>query len=285
MNKFRALILTCLFLSLNVFAKTPESAPFKKVFIVIFENANEQETLQQSTFGRLVNNSKSAYLYDFHAITHPSQPNYIALTSGDTQGIRDDDNHNINKENIVDLLETKNISWKVYLEDYPGECDPNIKIGKYVRKHNPFISYVNIQKNSNRCKHLVNASQLAKDIANKAVPDFSFYVPNLDNDGHDTGVHYADNWLKNTLIPYLRNPAFMNNMLFVITFDENDHPQTANNHIYTLLYGDMIQKNSEAQHKAYNLYSLLRTIEDAWGLGSLNLHDKTSTPIQGVFKR
>jgi len=80
-------------------------------------------------------------LENYFAATHPSQPNYIAMTSGDWKYCGNtDDNVNLNVSNIADLLEAKGLDWKAYNEDFPGKCAPDKSIGKYYRKHNPFMS-------------------------------------------------------------------------------------------------------------------------------------------------
>lgn len=101
------------------------------------------------------------------------------MTSGSTEGTHQDDESNIDRKNIVDLLEAKNISWKTYQEQYPGGCNKQMDIGDYARKHNPFMSYNNIQKDKNRCAHIVNSQELDKDIQKDQVPQYVFYTPNV----------------------------------------------------------------------------------------------------------
>jgi phospholipase C len=91
----------------------------------------------------------------------------------------DDDKVTIDRESIIDLLERKNISWKSYQQDYPGGCETKMRIGKYARKHNPFISFKNIQTNPERCAKIVNADELDEDIKNDTVPQYVFYTPNV----------------------------------------------------------------------------------------------------------
>jgi hypothetical protein len=281
--KFFSLQFAALFFmsSTLVFANVPDTAPFKNVFIMIFENEEADNVLEQTTFATLA--KQGAYLDNFHAITHPSQPNYIALTSGDTQGVKDDKPVNLDSKNIIDLLEAKNISWKVYAEDYPGSCNLVEKHEKYVRKHNPFMSYTNITSNPKRCQYIVNADQLDIDIRSGTLANYSFYIPNLDNDAHDTGIAYADNYLKTAFVPRLKNPAFTKDLLFIITFDEGDtkHP-TSQNQIYTLFYGDMVKP--QIVDAKYNHYSILSTLENFWQLGSLGLNDATNPPISEIWK-
>ena len=279
------ILVTALFLFLNAkseFAGVLTQASFKNVFIVVFENTDADQVLAQPTFDTL--SKQGTYLSDFDAVTHPSQPNYIAMTSADTQGVTDDKPIDLDKKNIIDLLETKGITWKVYAEDYPGNCDASEFAGLYVRKHNPFISYNNIRNNAQRCANIVNADQLDKDIQAGTVPQFAFYIPNIKNDGHDTGVAYADNWLKTTMLPRFNNATFIKDRLVIITFDEGSSKDpTAENKIYTLFYGPMVQ--NQIIGDKYNFYNMLRTIEDAWALGTLGLNDESSKAIPGIWKK
>ena len=103
----------------------------------------------------------------------------IALISGSTKGTEEDDESNIDRDTIVDLLEKKDISWKTYQEDYPGGCNKKMDIDNYARKHNPFISFKNIQKNKKRCANIVSAKELDKDIDNDTVPQYVFYTPDV----------------------------------------------------------------------------------------------------------
>jgi hypothetical protein len=260
-------------------ASTPTSVdPSQKhVFIVVLENTDASSALQQPFLSQLA--SRGALLTNYNAITHPSQPNYIGLTSGGTQGIADDNNHTVDVRNIADLIEEKGLTWKSYAEGYPGGCNLSASVGTYYRKHEPFLSYQNIQSAPARCANIVNSSQLAKDIAAGTLPNYSFYVPDINDDGHDTGVAYADNWLSTTFSSLLNDPNFMKNNLFIVTFDEGDQA----NLIYTVLYGDSVQAGATSS-QATGHYGLLTTIEQYLGLGSLGQADATAQPITGIWK-
>jgi hypothetical protein len=263
-------------------ASLPPPPPIQHIFVVVLENANAQDALAQPFMGSLV--AQGAYLDNYHGVAHPSQPNYIAIAAGSTLGVVDDNNHNVNSTHLGDLLEATGRNWKVYAEEWPGNCFTGAQSGNYVRKHNPFISFNNVSSNSARCNaHIVNSSALGADIANSNLPAFALYVPGLQNDGHDTGVAYADQWLSETFGPLLQDPNFMNGTLFVITFDENDSSNDiGNNLIYTLLYGSKVVTGAWSE-QLYNHYSLLRLIESAFGLGNLARNDVSAVPINDVF--
>ena len=253
-------------------------APFKKVFIMILENTNSTAAAAQPYLGKLA--KAGAYLNNISALTHPSQPNYIGLTSGDLNGVSGNGKYDLNVPNIADLIEAKGKTWKAYAEDYPGNCFVGDK-GKYRRKHAPFISYVSISKNPARCKNIVNATELLTDLKSGNIPDYSFYSPNLDNDGHDTGVAFASKWLERTFDSLLRDPVFMKDMLFIVTFDEDGG--TRPNMIYTALVGPGVMPGTVSNTR-YTLYSLLRTIEEGLGLGNLGKKDSTAPVIDDVWR-
>ncbi|CAO3621712.1 unnamed protein product [Cunninghamella blakesleeana] len=252
---------------------------FDRVVIFIFENQDYSKVIKNKYFKSLPKKHNGILLTNYFATTHPSQPNYIALISGSTAGTKEDDKSDIKRQNIVDLLEKKKITWKSYQEDYPGNCNTKMDIKNYARKHNPFMSFVNISKNKKRCANIVNSKQLDEDIKNNQVPQFVFYTPDLKNDAHDTNIKYASRWFKKYLEKRINNKAFNQKTMFVVTFDEDDGG--GNNKVYTSLFGpDFHPHNTSGKDKKkYNHYSLLRTIEDNWNLGTLKQHDEKATPI------
>ena len=258
-------------------AATPH---FRKVMIVVFENTSYSRAMSLPFFSDLAKHG--ALLTNSHGVTHPSQPNYVAMIAGDTLGVTSDSVVDLEGQSIVDLLEQKGKSWKVYADAYPGSCFLEYAKKPYVRKHLPFLSFKNIQTDPGRCAKTVNSSALKTDIEAGTLPDYSFYVPDLNHDGHDTGAKVADQWAGETLGPLLKDRRFMEGMLLVVTFDEDDGV-TTENHIFTALVGDDVKEGSVSDLR-YDHYSVLRTIEDAWKLGSLQKNDLRATAIKGVWK-
>jgi hypothetical protein len=266
------------FYSLPSFATPVKGKFFDRAIFVIFENTNYSDAMKQDFFKKL--STEGAHFSNMKSITHPSQGNYVALTSGSTNGVKGDGVINLNVPNIADLLDAKNISWKIYAEDYPGHCFTGKSSGDYHRKHNPFISYVNIQTNPARCANIVNASEFDNDIANGTLPEYVFYVPNQKNDAHDTGVAYANKWYKATFGPLLNNPNFMENTILISMFDEDNF--TSKNQIYTSIVGLSVQSIDVSD--PVNTYSLLRLIEENWGLGDLGKEDATAPAIPNIWQ-
>lgn len=267
---------------LTAVAPAPAAGTVKHFFIVVLENTNIRDAQNAPFLGSVM--KKGAYLNDYHALAHPSQPNYIGLVAGDMMGVVDDNNRDIKGQHLGDLLEAKSLRWKAYIENWPGNCFMGETKTRYARKHNPFISFVNVQKNKKRCNdHLVGASQLDADIASGNLPEYAFYVPNLDDDGHDTGIKYADNWMSKAFGPRFKDPKFMTDTVVAITFDEND---VLNDHdhntIYTALIGAGVKAGVQS-NKHYNSYNLLATVEKIFGLGNLGRGDAQATPIDDIW--
>jgi hypothetical protein len=269
---------------------TPTGSRFNKVMTVIFENTDYSEALEQPYFAKFAKGG--ALLTNMYAETHPSQPNYIALTSGSTHKVVDDKNVKLNVRSIADLLEEHGKSWKVYAEAYPGNCFLGSSKGTYVRKHVPFLSYTNIQKNPARCKRIVDAAELQIDIQNGTLPDYSLYIPDMNNNGHDTNPAFASRWFQKTFSPLTQDARFMNGMLLIATFDEAAYlventswPQTGSifsNQIYTVLFGASVQAGVQ-NNQRLDHYHLLRLVEDELGLGNLGQNDQRAVPITGIW--
>jgi len=252
---------------------------FKKVITVVLENTDYTDAMKTAYMGGVLS-KQCAGFSNFHGEGHPSQGNYIAMTSGSTQGVSDDGSVDLKVQHIGNLLEAKGLDWKSYAEDYPGKCFKNDKSG-YVRKHSPFISYTNVQSSPAECAKIVPSTQFDVDAKAGTLPAYSFYSPNLDDDGHDTDVNFADAWVKKTFSAYLADPAFMADTLFVITFDEDSGSDA--NTIYTLMCSPSIVPGTLIT-SSYNHYNLLRTVEDEFGLGTFGLEDAKVTSITGIWK-
>jgi len=270
LNLLFALVLVFLSLQAN-------AAHFNKVLVIVFENTDYKKAVTQPYFSSLM--KEGAIFSNFKAITHPSQGNYVSMIAGSTFGIKDDKNIDLNERHIGDLLEGSHRNWKVYAEGFPGNCFTDRTSGNYARKHVPFLSFTNVTKNSARCSKIVEAKEFFSDFEASNLKDFSMYVPNLKNDGHDTDVAYGDVWLKKNFDSILHSSKFPKDLLVVITFDEG---MSADNQIYTLFFGSGVNKGARSI-KPYNFYSLLKTYEDELEIGSLNQNDMKASVIDDVW--
>lgn len=257
---------------------------FDHIVILVMENKPYQNIIGNSNapfINRLVSEYSSAGNY--FAITRPSLPNYLALLGGETFGISSDCNDCfIQAENLVDRLEAGAKSWKAYMDSMPASCFTG-NSGNYAMKHNPFIYFDNIRKNPARCKNIVPYIELSKDLANlQTTPDFIWITPDMCHDMHDCSIKTGDDWLAKEIPNILNSLSFkQQNSLLVITWDEAE--LLGNNQIPTILIGPSVKQNFVSLTK-YDHYSLLHTIEAAWGLTPLTANDKNATLMNDFFK-
>ena len=208
-----------------------------------------------------------------YAVTHPSLPNYLALTSGSTHGITSDcTSCTIAAPDLVDQLEAARISWRAYLEDYPGHCFRGAGAGGYAKKHDPFIYYDDVAGSPRRCRDLVGFAALARDLRGGRLPTFVWITPNLCDDTHDCPIAIGDRFLAAIVPPLLRElgPAGF----LVITYDEGTSDggccagAAAGGAIATIVAGPGARRGAR-DALAVDQYGVLATIEDALGLGHL----------------
>ncbi len=278
MSIIRFLILSILMFTTSLSNALPVTGKyFDRAIFVIFENTNYEDALKQPFFKQLANDG--ALLTNMNAVLHPSQGNYIALTSGDTNGITSDNSKDIDVKNIIDLLESKGLTWKVYAEDYPGNCFTGKSAGNYVRKHNPFISYKDIQTRKDRCANIVNAQYFMDDAQSGNLPNYVFYVPNLKNDAHDTNITYADKWYSKNFASIVNDQRVMANSILITTFDESG--SSPRNQIYTSIVGPRVR--SGKYNDLLSIPSLLKLLEENWDLGSLGKKDALAKSIPAIW--
>lgn len=258
-------------------ARPSSWAAIKHIVLIVLENTNASDAMAQPFMQSLM--TRGAYLSNFYATQHPSQPNYFAMVGGSTYGVNDNNVTTIDALHIGDLFDIKGLTWKAYGEDYPGNCYLGADNNNYARKHMPFISYRTVQSNPTQCAKVTPSANFYTDAAATNLPTFSLYIPNDLNNGHDTGVAYADNWLKTNIGPVMNSPAIMQDTLFIITFDEDD---SRDNKVYTVFVGAGVRAGAVSTVR-YNHYSLTKTIESIFELASLCTNDASATEISDIW--
>lgn len=274
-----SLVAAVLFTVLSFLTTEAQAERFKKVVWIVFENTNYQAAMQQADFMKIA--QSGALFTNMSAETHPSQGNYIAMIAGSVLGVKNDNPVNLTENHVGDLLEKAGFDWRVYAENYPGNCFTGKSAGRYVRKHVPFISFTNVSRDKTRCQKIQDATHFFNDLNTGALPAFSMYIPNLDNDGHDTNIAYSGRWLASTFGSVFANPTALNDTLFIITFDENEG--TPGNQIYTALIGANVIAGS-INSQALNHTALLKMIEDELHLGDLGRGDAAAIEMTGIWK-
>ena len=251
---------------------------FSHIAIIVFEN-KEYETVIGNRLMPYFNLLAETYtlLTEYHAITHPSLPNYIGMMSGDTQGIVTNcEDCFIDIPSLPDLIEASGRTWKTYQDDMPEPCFVGNTL-RYFQKHNPFIYFDPIRLDAERCRRsVVPLTELDADLAVNALPNFSFIAPDVCYSSHDCDVEFTDEWLKaliEKLYPALE--ATREPYLIVLTWDEGQEntsccglPEPAGGRVATILISPQV-KLAFQDPTPYSHYSLLKTISEAWGLSYL----------------
>ncbi|MDQ1389038.1 MAG: hypothetical protein QOF56_2492 [Acidobacteriaceae bacterium] len=303
----------CLFMNLVFLAPSPVTAQNSRsdiknvqhVFVIMMENTG---------FDTLIGNSNAPFINaaaannglanNYFGVTHPSQPNYIAATSGSTNGVADDNDTTINVANIVDQLEANGKTWKAYMQSYSLCVTPlDHACGNqlYERKHNPFISYQDVQSNPARVANIVDFSQFATDLASGNVADFTWISPDQCNDMHGRAstsddpcdfsqvqalIAAGDSFLLNTVNAITNSRAWTGNSVIFIAWDESDFTGSGfggfgddsgccdsvagqgGGHVVMMTISHSAQ-SPRTSNIAYNHQSMLATIQDGWNLGCL----------------
>ena len=206
-----------------------------------------------------------------YAITHPSQPNYLALFSGSTQGVTTDDcPQTFSTPNLASSLIASGGTFAGYSEDLPSIGYTGCQSANYARKHNPWLNWPAVPASAS-----LPFTAFPTDFS--TLPDVSIVVPNLQDDMHDGSVAMGDTWLQNNMDSYI-TWAKTHNSLFILTFDEDDGDN--GNLIPTIFAGQRVTPGNYAE--TINHYNVLRTIEDAYGLAPIGA-SSTASPVLDVW--
>jgi hypothetical protein len=229
------------------------------VVVVIFENHGYAQIVGNACCAYINQQAKaSALMTRSFALTHPSQPNYLDLFSGSTQGLTDDScpvpGAPFSTPNLGQELTDAGLTFAGFSEDLPAPGSTVCSTSTYARKHNPWADFSNVPSSDN-----LPFSSFPSDFTQ--LPTVSFVVPNICNDMHDCAPTSGDGWLRSNLDGYIQWAATHNSLL-IFTFDEDDSGGT--NQITTFFEGPMV--NPGKYNERITHYSVLRTLEAMYGL-------------------
>ena len=232
---------------------SPQATP-SHVFVIVLENRSEAQVIGSGYIAQLA--QQYAYASNYHGVSHPSLPNYLALTSGTTYGIADDGWHSLPAGGLGAQLSNAGVDWRAYMEGMSNGCYRSPY--PYALKHNPFGYY------GGACpQQVVPFDNFASDMAG-TVPRFVWITPGLCHDGHDCSNSVVDAWLAQTVPTILNSPAWQDGGVLYVTWDEGE--DSANSVLTLVIHPDTLLHKSD---RSYNHYSLLATIEDQLGLPRL----------------
>jgi hypothetical protein len=216
--------------------------------------------------------NECALATNYYAISHPSLPNYVALTSGSTQGITDDGEPDTHPLAVTSIFSQLGSRWRTLVESMPSACD-HVTAGLYAARHNPAVYYTHLGA---RCHQ--NDVALSSSLDLSAV--FTLIVPNVCDDMHSCPVSTGDAWLKRVVPLIVKSPQYQSRSLVLfITFDEND--QMASNQVPTFVIAPTTPRGARVAIR-FTHYSLLRTTEALLHLTFLG-GARTATPMVAPF--
>jgi phosphatidylinositol-3-phosphatase len=238
-------------------AETPSTLPLPTHIVVVVEENHGYSEIIGSSQAPYINTlaTEGASFTNSHAITHPSEPNYLALFSGSPQGVTDDScPHTFSAANLGSELIAAKKTFKGYSEGLPSTGSGVCTSGEYARKHAPWTDFSNVPSTDS-----VPFSSFPTNYAN--LPTISFVIPDLLDDMHDGTIQQGDSWLQTNLQAYV-TWAKTNNSLVILTFDEDQG--TTPNQIATIFVGPMVKPGKYSEH--INHYNVLRTLEAIYRL-------------------
>jgi phospholipase C len=224
---------------------SPTPAP-KHVFVIVLENTPYQLAVRQTYIASLAR--QYAVATDYSEVSNPSLPNYLAMTSGSTWGIRDDGFHKLPATGLGYQLTKAGISWKAYMEGFTGDCFNSPY--PYALKHNPFAYY------GGACPpNVVPMTDLISDL-NGNTPQLAWITPGMCNDGHDCGVRRSDRWLTDMVPRITSSKAWKQGGALFIVWDESG---SSDSRVAMLVVAPGMRGQLTMP---LNHYSLLATIAD-----------------------
>jgi phosphatidylinositol-3-phosphatase len=255
-------------------ATTTPPATYQHVVWIVMEN---------KTYSQIIGSSNAPYINkladqcglatSFYAETHPSLPNYIAMTSGSTQGITDDNDPSSHPLTAPSIFSQLNAGWRSLEESMPSNCYLS-NSGQYAVRHNPAAYFTNIRT---QCAAQDQPLTDPPDLSAK----FTFITPNLCNDMHSCSVASGDSWLA-TWMPKIFNSSQYQSgsMAVVVTWDEDDYSDSQ--HIATLVISPSTPAGTKAG-TTFNHYSLLRTTEELLGITTYLGNASTAASMRHDF--
>jgi len=245
-------------------ASTGSVPGFGHVVLVVEEN---------SSYSNVIGSSEMPYLNSlaaqyglatrYFANTHPSIGNYFMLTTG--QIVTNDDSFTgtVDVDNIVRELLASGKTWKSYAE---SRNDPIL----YAKWHDPLSYFSDVVNSSTQMQNLTLFSQFSSDLSNNVLPNFSFVVPNLLNDGHSGPLQLADSFLQDNIAPLISNATFQKDGLLIIVFDEAATSDSTNGggHVAAVIISAKAKQGFQST-TLYQHQSILRLILEGLGVSSL----------------
>jgi phosphatidylinositol-3-phosphatase len=274
----------------------PQLPAYKHIIVIIEENHDYDALIGSKNSPYITWLSQNGALFtDSHGVTHPSQPNYLAIFSGSVQDVVDDkclmSETPYTTPNLGAALISNGFTFKGYAETMPSvgylpcyyQKSPLTNSYLYGRKHAPWVNWIGTKANNIPASLSLPMTDFPSDY-NK-LPTIAFVIPNMDNDMHNIGapgddaaIQRGDKWLKENISKYAAW-AKTHDSLLIVTYDEDDS-RTAVNQIPTLFYGAHVKTGKYNEHITH--YNVLHTLEAMYKLPADD--NQSASVITDVWK-
>ena len=249
---------------------------YAHVVVVMEENHSFSDIIGNTADAPYINSlaNGGALLTSSYAVTHPSDPNYLALFAGNTFGLTSDECPLAEGKtaNLGSELLAAGDTFKGYSEGLPKAGSSTCTSGLYASKHSPWVNFSNIPAAD---QQPFSAFPTSSNYA--SLPTVSWVIPNLDDDMHNGTIQEGDTWLNKNISAYA-TWATTHDSLLIVTWDEDDY--TENNQIPTIFYGQDVvtgQYDENVDH-----YNVLATLEQMYGLSEVG-DSSGETPITDIW--
>ena len=248
--------------------------------------------MENHSYSQIIGSSAAPYINslaqgcglatNYTAVTHPSLPNYIAATSGNTWGITDDNPPSSHPLAVNSIFQQAGSAGS-YEESMPSNCALS-NSGTYAVRHNPETYYTNIRTACNADNvpmGTTSGGAFVTALSSGSLPKFSFVTPNLCNDMHDCSIQTGDSWLQSWVPKITASPSYQaGNTVLFITWDENDG--SSGNRVPTIVVSPYTSRGTQSA-AAFTHYSLLRTTEQLLGITTFLGSAATAASMRSAF--
>ncbi|MBV8346869.1 MAG: hypothetical protein JOZ49_04815 [Mycolicibacterium sp.] len=279
------------------------------VYVVMMENTNHADIVHDDGRGATIDPrmpflasmaKKGVLLTDMWGTYHPSDQNYVAMVAGNTYryGPVYYPDYDLTVSHLGDLLDAQGRSWVAYVQNMKAPCNlvADSNGGWYAPDDEPFAQFDDVVANSARCLATMrDLSDWQAAVAADRPPAFAWIAADgwwdgegawLDNFDMSVSLQRQDEFLASTFSPLLQSSGWKHSRsLLVITWDESLGWGWPDNHIATVVVGSPgLLREGSLDRTHYDGYGVLRTIEQAFGLGGLDRFDRHAVPLTSIFR-
>ncbi|MDX6324760.1 MAG: phosphatidylinositol-3-phosphatase [Nocardioidaceae bacterium] len=241
------------------------SATVTKLLVFVEENHSlaEMRSGMPKTFALA---QKYGYATSYDAITHPSLPNYLAITSGRTHGVTNDDppsTWQLKGHTVFSRAISAGRTARVYLDAMPGRCALSSS-GEYAVKHNAWAYFPADRSGCDSFDRPLTA--FGKNVSSGRLPNAGMVVPDLCNDAHDCKLGVADDWFAQQMQKVFAGPDWASGHLAVVLTADEDDSKSGNRVLTVVIHPS---QHGNVVSASLNHYSLFELYEDVLGLSHL----------------